>query len=121
LGRHSLMSHRILFRAALQLGRALGSGPVATYALKGPFFALSSEWLAGTAAAAGLAQINALGNLAGFVDSFLIGYIQGETGSYALALLPLVGRRGWLRGGATSWQRTAAQNRSCRLTKPTLT
>ena len=28
---------------------------VGTYALKGPFFALSSEWLAGTAAAAGLA------------------------------------------------------------------
>jgi ACS family tartrate transporter-like MFS transporter len=63
---------------------------VGTYALKGPFFALSSEWLAGTAAAAGLAQINALGNLAGFVDSFLIGSIQGATGSYALALLPLV-------------------------------
>ena len=51
---------------------------------------MSSEWLAGTAAAAGLAQINALGNLAGFVDSFLIGSIQGATGSYALALLPLV-------------------------------
>ena len=63
---------------------------VGTYALKGPFFALSSEWLAGTAAAAGLAQINALGNLAGFVDSFLIGSIQDATGSYALALLPLV-------------------------------
>ena len=63
---------------------------VGTYALKGPFFALSSEWLAGTAAAAGLAQINALGNLAGFVDSFLIGSIEGATGSYALALLPLV-------------------------------
>ena len=63
---------------------------IGTYALKGPFFALSSEWLAGTAAAAGLAQINALGNLAGFVDSFLIGSIQQATGSYALALLPLV-------------------------------
>lgn len=63
---------------------------VGTYALKGPFFALASEWLAGTAAAAGIAQINALGNLAGFVDSFLIGAIRDATGSYALALLPLV-------------------------------
>lgn len=63
---------------------------VGTYALKGPFWGLSSEWLAGTAAAAGLAQINALGNLAGFVDSYLIGAIQGATGSYPLALLPLV-------------------------------
>ena len=63
---------------------------IGTYAIKGPFWGLSSEWLAGTAAAAGLAQINALGNFAGFVDSFLIGAIQGATGSYALALLPLV-------------------------------
>jgi len=30
-------------------------------------------------------------------------------------------RRGWLRRGTASWQRTAAQNRSCRRTKPTLT
>ncbi len=88
--------------SALALGSALLATTVApfivilclilvgTYALKGPFFALSSEWLAGTAAAAGIAQINALGNLAGFVDSALIGFIQGATGSYALALLPLV-------------------------------
>jgi MFS transporter, ACS family, tartrate transporter len=63
---------------------------VGTYAIKGPFWGLSSEWLAGSAAAAGLAQINALGNFAGFVDSYLIGAIQEATGSYALALLPLV-------------------------------
>lgn len=63
---------------------------VGTYALKGPFWGLSSEWLAGTASAAGIAQINALGNLAGFVDSYLIGAIRQASGSYALALLPLV-------------------------------
>ena len=63
---------------------------VGTYAIKGPFWGLSSEWLAGTAAAAGLAQINALGNFAGFVDSYLIGAISEATGSYPLALLPLV-------------------------------
>lgn len=64
---------------------------VGTYALKGPFWGLASEWLAGgTAAAAGLAQINALGNFAGFVDSYLIGAIREATGSYPLALLPLV-------------------------------
>jgi nitrate/nitrite transporter NarK len=108
-GRHSDRRRERVWHTALPLGLsalALGIASAATtvtpfililclilvgtYALKGPFFALSSEWLAGTAAAAGLAQINALGNLAGFVDSFLIGYIQGETGSYALALLPLV-------------------------------
>jgi ACS family tartrate transporter-like MFS transporter len=60
-----------------------------TYASKGPFWALSSEWLGATAAAAGLAQINALGNLSGFVFNYLIGWIQAETGSFPLALLPI--------------------------------
>jgi ACS family tartrate transporter-like MFS transporter len=60
-----------------------------TYASKGPFWALSSEWLAAPVAAAGLAQINALGNLSGFVCNFLIGWIKDETGSFPLALMPI--------------------------------
>src|SRR5450631_397492 len=60
-----------------------------TYASKGPFWALSSEWLGATTAAAGLAQINALGNLSGFVFNYLIGWIQAETGSFPLALMPI--------------------------------
>ncbi len=60
-----------------------------TYASKGPFWALCSEWLGPTAAAAGLAQINALGNLSGFVFNYLIGWIQAETGSFPLALMPI--------------------------------
>lgn len=60
-----------------------------TYASKGPFWALSSEWLGAASAAAGLAMINALGNLAGFVFNYLIGWIQAETGSFPLALMPI--------------------------------
>jgi ACS family tartrate transporter-like MFS transporter len=60
-----------------------------TYASKGPFWALSSEWLGTASAAAGLAQINALGNLAGFVFNYLIGWIQAETGSFPLAIMPI--------------------------------
>jgi MFS family permease len=60
-----------------------------TYASKGPFWALSSEWLGAASAAAGLAQINALGNLAAFVFNYLIGWIQAETGSFPLALMPI--------------------------------
>ncbi len=60
-----------------------------TYASKGPFWALSSEWLGAASAAAGLAQINALGNLSGFVFNYLIGWIQSETGSFPLALMPI--------------------------------
>src|SRR3984885_11590949 len=60
-----------------------------TYASKGPFWALSSEWLGTAAAAAGLAQINALGNLSGFFFNYLIGWIKDETGSFPLAIMPI--------------------------------
>jgi Na+/melibiose symporter-like transporter len=61
---------------------------VGSYAGKGPFWALSSEWLGPKVAAAGLAQINALGTVAAFFFSYLIGWIQAETGSFALAIMP---------------------------------
>src|SRR5947207_7624172 len=60
-----------------------------TYASKGPFWALSSEWLGPAVAAAGLAQINALGNLSGFFFNYMIGWIKDETGSFPLALMPI--------------------------------
>ena len=69
---------------------ALSTALVGCYALKGPFWALSTEWLAAGAAAAGIAQVNALGNLAGFVGPFLLGWIKEETGSYALGMLPMI-------------------------------
>jgi sugar phosphate permease len=60
-----------------------------TYVFKGPFWALAREWMPGAAAAAGLAQVNAVGNLAGFAGSALLGAIKEATGSFALALLPI--------------------------------
>jgi MFS transporter, ACS family, tartrate transporter len=62
---------------------------VGTYACKGPFWALATESVPATAAAAGLAQINALGSLPGFFASYLIGAIRQSTGSYPLAILPI--------------------------------
>lgn len=61
----------------------------ATYIVKGPFWALSTEWLSAGAAAAGIAQINAIGNIGGFVGTTLLGVIKDATGSYPLGLLPL--------------------------------
>jgi MFS transporter, ACS family, tartrate transporter len=63
---------------------------VGTYACKGPFWAMSSEWLPRSAAAAGLAQISAVANLAGFFASYLIGAIKDATGSYPVSLIPLM-------------------------------
>lgn len=61
----------------------------ATYIVKGPFWALSTQWLSAGAAAAGIAQVNAIGNLGGFVGGWLLGLIKDATGSYPLGLLPL--------------------------------
>ncbi len=60
------------------------------YACKGPVWAVSTEWLAAGAAAAGLAQINALSNLAGFGTIYVVGVVKSATGSFALAMLPLM-------------------------------
>jgi sugar phosphate permease len=63
---------------------------VGTRASNGPFWALSTEFLGAPVAAAGIAQINALGNLSGFAANYLIGAIKDATGSYALSLLPIM-------------------------------
>jgi MFS family permease len=65
---------------------------VGAYSFKGPFWALSSSWLSSGSAAAGLAGINAASNLIGgglMVNAY--GWIKEETGSYALALMPVAG------------------------------
>jgi MFS transporter, ACS family, tartrate transporter len=63
---------------------------IGIYAVKGPVWAVSTEFLSTSTAAAGLAQINALSNLAGFATIYLVGFIKDATGRFSLALLPLV-------------------------------
>jgi ACS family tartrate transporter-like MFS transporter len=63
---------------------------IGIYAGKGPVWAVSTEWLSAGAAAAGLAQINAISNLAGFGTTYVMGFIKDATGKFSLALLPLV-------------------------------
>ncbi|MEU6242469.1 MFS transporter [Streptomyces sp. NPDC047024] len=60
------------------------------------FWSLPTAFLGGTAAAAGLALINSVGNLAGFVSPYMIGALKDSTGSasipmYVLALSLVVG------------------------------
>jgi ACS family tartrate transporter-like MFS transporter len=63
---------------------------IGIYAGKGPVWAVSTEVLSAGTAAAGLAQINAISNLAGFGTIYLMGFITDATGKFSLALLPLV-------------------------------
>jgi ACS family tartrate transporter-like MFS transporter len=67
---------------------------IGIYAGKGPVWALSTDWLSAGTAAAGLAQINAISNLAGFGTTFVVGYIKQISGNYSLALLPLAALSG---------------------------
>lgn len=57
-----------------------------------PFWALSTTFLSGTAAAGGIALINSVGNLGGFAGPTLVGVVIDKTGSMSISL--------WILGGA---------------------
>lgn len=56
------------------------------------FWILPTAFLSGAAAAAGIAVINSIGNLAGFAGPYAMGWIKDHTGSYTGGLLLLAGR-----------------------------
>ena len=53
------------------------------------FWAIPPLFLGGTAAAAGIALINSIGNLGGFVGPTVIGWLRGSSGDYTSGLLTL--------------------------------
>jgi ACS family tartrate transporter-like MFS transporter len=53
---------------------------------KAPLWAMPSTFLSGAGAAAGIAMINSLGNLGGFVGPFAIGWLTNRTGGSAAGL-----------------------------------
>jgi MFS transporter, ACS family, tartrate transporter len=55
------------------------------------FWTLPTAFLSGAACAAGVAVVNSIGNLAGFVGPFAMGWIKDHTGSYMGGLLLLAG------------------------------
>jgi len=86
--------------AALTLATA---GILSTFPL---FWTLPTAYLTGTAAAAGIAIINSVGNLAGFVSPYMMGAIKDAThnttlGMYVLAASLLVGAALTLLGHPT--------------------
>jgi MFS transporter, ACS family, tartrate transporter len=54
------------------------------------FWAIPPIFLGGTAAAAGIAMINAIGNLGGAVGPTVMGWLRESTGTYTVGLLVLV-------------------------------
>ncbi len=55
------------------------------------FWSLPTAFLAGTGAAAGIAMINSLGNLAGFLSPYLVGWLKQVTASNSSGMYMLSG------------------------------
>ncbi len=70
---------------------ALTLGSIGTFAALPTFWTLPTALLTGTAAAGGIALINALGNVGGFVGPYLVGWIRDKFGDPALATASLGG------------------------------
>jgi MFS transporter, ACS family, tartrate transporter len=66
-------------------------GAFGVFAVLPIFWTLPTTFLSGTAAAAGIAIINALGNLAGFAGPYAMGFIKDQTGSFMGGLLVIAG------------------------------
>jgi ACS family tartrate transporter-like MFS transporter len=95
-----LISTGGLIMAGLTLGTwwslvGMTIAAIGFYGTKGPFWSIPTMWLTGTAAASGIAWINSVGNLGGFVGPTLVGWAKNMTGNfagglYALAVCALV-------------------------------
>jgi D-galactonate transporter len=75
---------------------ALTIAAVGDLGTRGPFWALPTRFLAGSAAAGGIALINTLASTGGFVGPYAVGLVRDVTGSFAggmlfLAFVMLVG------------------------------
>jgi ACS family tartrate transporter-like MFS transporter len=55
----------------------------------GPFWAMPTSFLHGPAAAAGIALINSVGNVGGFVGPYALGWAREATGSFRGGILVL--------------------------------
>jgi ACS family tartrate transporter-like MFS transporter len=68
---------------------ALTLAMVGILAAVGPFFSLPSSFLRGTAAAGGIALVNAIATVGGFAGPYVIGVLREATGGYAASMVAL--------------------------------
>ena len=65
---------------------AMAIAAVGIYGSRASFWPMPSMFLTGTAAAAGIALINSIGNLGGYVGPLIVGWIKDSTKSFEMAL-----------------------------------
>ena len=105
-GRHSDQTGERRWHVALAaliggagfVGTAFVSGLAASMALLsvamlgiasmlGPFWTLATSFVGGAGAAAGIALINSIGNVGGFVGPYLLGFLRTRTNSFGMGLI----------------------------------
>jgi MFS family permease len=85
----------LLVLAAVHASTAVAVGlfslvGISVIALLSPFWAMPTELLSESGAAASVGRINCLGSLAGFLGPFALGYLHKRTGSFTPGLLVMV-------------------------------
>jgi MFS transporter, ACS family, tartrate transporter len=70
---------------------ALTVAAVGDYGTRGPFWALPGKFLTGGAAAAGIALINSMGAVGGFIGPYAVGYLKDASGNFESGLFLLAG------------------------------
>jgi len=70
---------------------ALCIANIGVFSMPALFWSVPTSMLTGITAAAGIALINCIGNLAGFVSPYMIGYLSTVTGRTDIALLVVAG------------------------------
>jgi MFS transporter, ACS family, tartrate transporter len=70
---------------------ALSLAALGVWSALGPFWTLPTAMLRGTAAAGGIALVNSVGNLGGFLGPSLVGWVRQTTGGFGGGLLLLAG------------------------------
>ena len=88
VGAIGLMLASMTHSPILSLG-ALSIAAAGIWGTFGPFWAMPSEFLSGTAAAGAIALINSIGNLGGFAGPYLVGIIKQATHSFAGGMIAM--------------------------------
>ena len=68
---------------------ALSVATLGFASMYGPFWTLAASEVGGVGAAAAIALINSVGNTAGFVGPYILGYVLDTTHSFAAGLLSI--------------------------------
>jgi nitrate/nitrite transporter NarK len=82
---------------------------VGTYCFNGPYWAIPPKFVMGAEAAVGIAAINSVGNLGGFIGPYIMGYLKTATGGTSAGLFVMCGSMA-LSGVLILWMRHKYQS-----------